>query len=402
MSPRPTESADIVVVGGGIVGTATALELSHRHPDTKIVLVDKEETLASHQTGHNSGVVHAGIYYAPNSLKARLCRKGLRRTKDFARTHDIPYKETGKLLVATDEVEVARMQALAERAADNGLTVDLLHQKELHTLEPRVRGLGAIRVAQTSVVDYGRITLALAQDFRDRGGVILPGTHVQDVRETSTDVTLATGTMFVRADRAVFCAGLQADRLAQTLGVGQDLQIVPFRGEYYTVHPRLRSLVNHLIYPIPDPDLPFLGVHLSPTVDGELTVGPNAVLGLAREKYTKGGLDLADLRRMVAFPGLWRLARTHFATGVKELYASTVKRGYLAQVRTYCPELQAHDLLPRAAGIRAQAVSRDGTLIHDFRIETTARTLHVLNAPSPAATSALPIADHIADRFTHA
>lgn len=399
MHPRPTETADIAVIGAGILGTATALELSHRHPDAKIALVEKEETLAAHQTGHNSGVIHSGIYYAPTSLKANLCRKGLRRTKEFARAHGVPYQETGKLLVATDEVEAVRMRALAERAADNGLTVDLLSRRELREREPRVHGVGAIHIAETAIVDYARITTALARAFQDRGGLILPSTHVRDVRETATDLTLATGNMFVRADRAVFCAGLQADRLARAVGLGQDLQIIPFRGEYYTVHPRLRSLVNHLIYPIPDPDLPFLGVHLSPTVHGELTVGPNAVLGLAREKYTKGGLDLADLRQMLTFPGLWRVARTHFATGIKELYASAVKRGYLSAVRAYCPELQAHDLLPRPAGIRAQAVSRDGTLIHDFHIESTARTLHVLNAPSPAATSALPIADHIADRF---
>lgn len=389
-------TADLVVVGAGIVGAATALELVRQRPGDRIVLCEKEQRVGLHQTGHNSGVIHSGIYYAPGSLKAEFCRAGLVETKAFATEHGIPYDECGKLLVATDDVELERLRALTTRAGQNGLTVTELNQGELGELEPEVSGLGALLIKDTAIIDYRRVTDALVTDFVRLGGQILYGQRISTVTEATDSVLLTGAGHRIRARQVVFCAGLQADRMARLAGLDTGVAIVPFRGEYYTVVPAKQQLVEHLIYPVPDPSLPFLGVHLSPTIGGELTVGPNAVLGLAREGYRKGAVNVADLRELATFPGTWKVARSHLRTGARELFNSTVKSGYLKQVQKYCPTLRARDLVPRVAGIRAQAVLADGTLLHDFRIEQTARTVHVMNAPSPAATSAMPIARHLA------
>ena len=391
-----TLTADLVVVGAGIVGVATARELAHRHPDARILLCDKEQRVGLHQTGHNSGVIHSGIYYAPGSLKAEFCRQGLAETKAFATEHRIPYDECGKLLVATDELELGRLRALTDRAGRNGLDVTELNRAELAACEPEVSGLRALLVRETAIIDYRRVTDAMVTDFVRGGGRMLYGQRISAVTETDDAVLLSGSGRRIRAGGVIFCAGLQADRLARLAGLRTEVMIVPFRGEYYTVTPERRQLVRHLIYPVPDPALPFLGVHLSPTIGGELTVGPNAVLGLSREGYRKGSVSLGDVRELAAFPGIWRVARQHLRTGARELFNSTVKLGYLKDVRRYCPSLRSGDLRPRTAGIRAQAVLRDGTLLHDFAIERTARTVHVMNAPSPAATSAMPIARHLA------
>lgn len=386
---------DYCVIGGGIVGVATAHRILSRHPGASLLLVEKAPTLAVHQTGHNSGVIHSGIYYEPGSLKARLCREGARRTKEFAAAHDIPFQVCGKLLVATDSAEHARMLALYERSITNGVEVELLDAAELVRREPRVTGVGALFVPDTGIIDYTRVTEALAGRVRAEGGEIVLGAEVTAIDETEDAVTVSGPTGSWRARRLVVCAGLQADRMARLAGLRIDLRIVPFRGEYYQLPASRKDLVSTLIYPIPDPELPFLGVHLSPTIDGELTVGPNAVLGLAREGYRKGSLNLRDTREILGFRGFHRVAAANVRTGLRELRNSLFKRGYLAECQRYCPELTIDDLLPREAGIRAQAVLRDGTLVHDFLIERTPRSVHVLNAPSPAATSALPIADHI-------
>ncbi len=385
-----------MVVGAGIVGVATARELAHRHPDARIVLCDKEQRVGLHQTGHNSGVIHSGIYYPPGSLKAKFCRQGLAETKAFATEHRIPYDECGKLLVATDELELGRLRALTDRAVRNELDVTELNRTELAACEPEVTGLGALLVRETAIIDYRRVTDAMVTDFVRGGGRMLYGQRISAVTETDDAVLLSGAGRRIRAGRVIFCAGLQADRMARLAGLRTEAMIIPFRGEYYTVTPQRRRLVRHLIYPVPDPALPFLGVHLSPTIGGELTVGPNAVLGLSREGYRKGSVSLGDVRELAAFPGIWRLARQHLRTGARELFNSTVKLGYLKEVRKYCPSLRSSDLRPRTAGIRAQAVLRDGTLLHDFATEQTARTVHVMNAPSPAATSAIPIARHLA------
>ncbi|NEW38427.1 L-2-hydroxyglutarate oxidase [Nocardia cyriacigeorgica] len=388
---------DYCVIGGGIVGVATAYRILQRHPGVSLALLEKADALGTHQTGHNSGVIHSGIYYPPGSLKATLCRRGARATKEFAAAHGIAFEECGKLLVATDAAEHARMLALHERSTVNGVDVELVDAAELARREPRISGVGALFVPDTGIVDYRRITAAMADEVRAAGGEIVLGAQIDAVTETDSGVT-ATGPAGSWTARAlVACAGLQADRVARLAGLRIDTRIVPFRGEYYQLPASRAGLVRTLIYPIPDPDLPFLGVHLSPTIDGDLTVGPNAVLGLAREGYRKGSLDLRDAREILGYPGFHRVAKANVRTGLRELRNSLFKRGYLAECRRYCPELTLDDLRPREAGIRAQAVAHDGTLIHDFLVERTPRMVHVLNAPSPAATSALPIADHIVD-----
>lgn len=390
---------DYCVIGGGIVGVATAHRIFERHPGARLVLLEKADALGTHQTGHNSGVIHSGIYYEPGSLKARLCVRGAELTKEFAAAQGIPFRLCGKLLVAVDAAEQARMLTLYERSVTNGVEVELLDAAELTRREPQVTGVGALFVPGTGIIDYGRVTRALAEGVRAAGGEIVLGAEVAAIDETDSAVTVSGPSGSWRARRLVVCGGLQADRLARLAGLRIELRIVPFRGEYYRLPPARANLVSTLIYPIPDPELPFLGVHLSPTIDGELTVGPNAVLGLAREGYRKGSVNLRDARDILGFRGFHRVAAANVRTGLREMRNSVFKRGYLAECRRYCPALTAADLLPREAGIRAQAVLRDGTLVHDFLLERTPRSVHVLNAPSPAATSALPIAEHIVSQL---
>ncbi|MGY4098170.1 L-2-hydroxyglutarate oxidase [Nocardia sp. R16R-3T] len=390
---------DFCVIGGGIVGVATAHRILRRHPGSSLVLVDKAGALATHQTGHNSGVIHSGIYYPPDSLKARLCRKGAAWTKEFAAAQGIPFEVCGKLLVATDAGEYQRLLALHERSVTNGVDVELMDTAGLTRREPHVSGVGALFVPATGIIDFTRVTTALAEEVRAAGGEIVLNAEITALTETADAVTATGPAGSWTARTLVACAGLQADRMAALAGLRTDFRIVPFRGEYYQLPPSRSGLVRTLIYPIPDPKLPFLGVHLSPMIDGTLTVGPNAVLGLAREGYRKGSFDVRDARAVLGYPGLLRVARTHVRTGLRELRNSLFKRGYLAECRRYCPELTVADLRPRQAGIRAQAVLRDGTLVHDFLIERTPRSIHVLNAPSPAATSAMPIAEYIVDQL---
>ncbi|WP_210752259.1 L-2-hydroxyglutarate oxidase [Nocardiopsis alborubida] len=389
---------DYAVVGGGIVGVATALKILEQRPGASLLLLEKGASLGTHQTGHNSGVIHAGIYYEPGSLKAELCRRGAQATKDFAAEHGIPFDVCGKLLVATDRSELRRLEALTERAAVNKIDVETLDRAELRRREPNVNGLAALLVRTTGIIDYSRVTTAMAGQIEAAGGEIRTSVEVDRIQETLDAVVVGAGERSWRARRLVVCGGLQADRLARLAGVTVDTAIVPFRGEYYRLPDHRRDLVRHLIYPVPDPDLPFLGVHLSPTIEGHVTVGPNAVLGLAREGYPKFSVSGRDIVDLVRFPGIWHLAKTNVATGAREMRNSLWKRGYLQECRKYCPSLQVGDLLPQEAGIRAQAVRKDGSLVHDFLIEQTSRTVHVLNAPSPAATSALPIGEMIAKR----
>ncbi len=391
---------DYCVVGGGIVGLAAAVAILERQPGATLRLVEKEPGLGTHQTGHNSGVIHSGIYYAPGSLKARLCRKGAQATKDFAARHGIPVDVCGKLLVATDAAEVTRMDALYARSHANDIEVERLDATELRRREPNVRGVGALFVPATGIVDYSAIARAMGDVVRQRGGEITLGALVTDLVEDPDEVSVSLATTApVRASQVVVCAGLQADRLARRAGIDVDFQIVPFRGEYYRLPTSRSDLVRHLIYPIPDPELPFLGVHLTRTIDGAVTVGPNAVLGFSREGYRKFSFDRRDVADYLRFPGMWRVARANIRTGARELTNSVSKRGYLRECRKYAPGLTQHDLQPEPAGIRAQAVLRDGTLVHDFLFAETDRTLHVCNAPSPAATSAIPIGELITDRL---
>lgn len=398
---------DLVVVGGGIVGLATALTLLQRRPGADLLVLEKEQVLARHQTGHNSGVIHAGVYYAPGSLKAGLCIEGARRTREFCDEHGVPYRDTGKLIVATDAAELVRMEALRQRASSNGLTLERLDGAELGAREPRVAGVGALYSPGTGIVDYGAVCRAMARRITELGGRIELGVQVTGISENSDEVTLSTRRAGqpgdeIRASRLVACGGIQADRLARAAGVRTDVRMVPFRGEYYRLPASRNDIVSTLIYPVPDPTLPFLGVHLTLMMDGGVTVGPNAVLGLAREKYPKLSVDPADAADVLRFPGFWRLARRQLRTGAVEQWNSLYRPGYLALVRKYCPELTVADLGPQEAGIRAQALRPDGSMVEDFLVLGTDRTVHVLNAPSPAATSALPIADLISDQVLEA
>jgi L-2-hydroxyglutarate oxidase len=386
---------DLAVIGGGIVGLSTAMQMTERFPGISVAVLEKEPALARHQTGRNSGVIHAGVYYQPGSLKAQLCREGVEATTRFCCEHGIPYEQCGKLLVATDAGELPRMEALYERARVNGLDVERLDKAEVARREPRIRGLGGVFVKTTGIVDYAQVAKAMADMVAERGGAILTSSEVAHIEETPSGVTLDVGRDRIRAQHVIAAAGLQADQIARLCGVDVDFRIVPFRGEYYRLGSDKDHIVNHLIYPIPDPALPFLGVHLTRMIGGYVTVGPNAVLAFAREGYGFGDVSLRDLREMATFPGFRKVIRTNLKSGALEMANSLLKSRYLALCRRYCPELELSDLSPYRSGVRAQAVLADGTMVHDFLIGETDRTIHVLNAPSPAATSSIPIGRHI-------
>ena len=389
---------DHCIIGGGIVGLAAAMNLLARKPEARVIVVEKETSLASHQTGHNSGVIHAGIYYRPGSLKARLCRRGAAATKAFCREHDVPFEECGKLLVATNDRELEHMAGLEARAEENGITVERLDAGKLREMEPHISGMGALRVPATGIVDYARMARAMAMAIERAGGEIRLGEPVEAIQEAADAVTVETSASTIHASSLIACAGLQSDRIARLAGMEIRHRIIPFRGEFYTLPKSKSQIIRHLIYPIPDPAFPFLGIHLTRMIDGSVTVGPNAVLGLNREGYRKGSFNARDARETLGFPGFWRLTRKYWKSGLGEMRNSLFKRAYLEQCRKYCPELELSDLLPRPAGIRAQAVDRDGTLMDDFVFLESRRMLHVCNAPSPAATSSIPIGESIVDR----
>lgn len=389
---------DLILIGGGIVGVSTAWQLKQRFPDASILLVEKEPFLARHQTGHNSGVIHAGVYYQPGSLKADFCKRGAAQTIDFCREHDLPYDRCGKLLVATDTVEYDRMIALEGRCLENGIETQRLSDADLRRVEPKITGVAALYVSATGITDYTKIAEKMAERFVALGGEIRTRTAVEALDETARGVAVRAVGAVLAARYVVACGGLMADRLAKMMHIDIDFQIIPFRGEYYRLPPRHNRIVNHLIYPIPDPELPFLGVHLTRMIDGSVTVGPNAVLGWKREGYGSVNLDLEDTMEMLRFAGFWKVIAENFASGLGELRDSLFKPGYLKRVRKYCPCLTLSDLRPYPAGIRAQAVKKDGGLVHDFLFAESDRSFHVCNAPSPAATSALPIGEYIGEK----
>ncbi|MCZ9636664.1 L-2-hydroxyglutarate oxidase [Pseudomonas putida] len=393
---------DYCIIGGGIVGLATAMALLQQRPGASLLILEKEASLGRHQTGHNSGVIHAGIYYAPGSLKADLCKRGAQATKDFCSEHGIAFDVCGKLLVASNPLEMQRMQALYARSQQNGLKVEQLDAHELKRREPNIAGLGALFVDATGIVDYKQVCDAMAKVIERAGGEVRLSTTVRAIRELGEHVEVRDDSQTWRARQLVACAGLQSDRLARLAGVKIDHQIIPFRGEYYRLPASKNQIVNHLIYPIPDPELPFLGVHLTRMIDGSVTVGPNAVLGFGRENYRKFAVNWRDVAEYARFPGFWKTIWNNLGSGTAEMKNSLFKRGYLEQCRKYCPSLQVEDLLPYEAGIRAQAVMRDGTLVHDFLFAETPRMVHVCNAPSPAATSAIPIGQMIAEKILKA
>lgn len=403
MTTRHTQQKpiyDFMVIGGGILGMSTAMQLQEAYPGCSVVVLEKESSPAQHQTGRNSGVIHAGVCYKPGSLKAQFCKAGNQATKAFCDEHGIHYDQCGKLLVATDAQELERMQALIERCAQNELEIEVLDQQQLKAREPAITGVGAIYVPSTGIVSYREITNKMAELVVEKGGEVNFHTHVDNLEEFVDRVTAYTNQGRFQARYLVACAGLQSDRVVKMLGKEPEFRIVPFRGEYFLLDESHNQIVNHLIYPIPDPDLPFLGVHLTRMIDGTVTVGPNAVLAFKREGYKRTSLSLKDTAEMLQYPGLLRLLRKHFRTSLTELKNSLSKAGYLKLVQKYCPSLQLDDLKPYPAGIRAQAVSLDGSLVDDFLFVNTQRSLVVCNAPSPAATSAIPIGAHIIEKLS--
>lgn len=396
---RKTKRHDVVVVGGGIVGVSTAWQLKRHYPDASILLIEKENKLASHQTGHNSGVVHAGVYYQPGSLKADFCKRGASEIKSFCMKHGLPYVQCGKLLVATNDMECRRMESLERNCAINGIETIYLSERKLKDIEPNIRGTAALLVNATAITDYGRVTCKMADLFKSLGGEICTGTKVVGLHEHTGGIDILTLNGMIRSAYIIGCGGLMADRLAAMMGLSSDFRIIPFRGEYFQLHPRHNGIVRHLIYPVPDPALPFLGVHLTRMIDGSVTVGPNAVLGWKREGYGRFNANGRDILEMLTFPGFWKIIRNNLFSGIGEMRDSFFRRGYLKRIRKYCPGISVHDLLPYPPGIRAQAVKNNGSLIHDFLFAESKRSLHVCNAPSPAATASIPIGSYLCDRF---
>ncbi len=390
----------VVIVGGGILGLATARLIASTRADAEIIVLEKESTLAHHQTGHNSGVAHAGIYYTPGSLKATLCRRGLQLLRDFCEERRLPWNPCGKLVVAIEEHEVPPLRRLMERAQENGVGgLRWLEGAELTQIEPGVRGVAALHSPETAIVDFVAIAGAYGDDLRARGGEIRTGAEVTRIWRHSRgpQLQLADGSV-IAADRAIVCAGLQADRLARASGEPATPRIVPFRGEYWQLRPERTGLVRGLIYPVPDPSLPFLGVHLTRKIDGSVWIGPNAVLSVGREAYRLREISPRDLYETLAWPGTWRMMRTHWRAGVAELERSIRKRSFVADAARYVPALTPQDVIRAPAGIRAQAVDRDGALVDDFRLGVSDGVAWVRNAPSPAATSSLAIAEELLAR----
>jgi len=384
----------IGVVGGGIIGLATARRLASR--GARVTVLEKEDRLAAHQTGRNSGVAHAGLYYAPGSLKATLCRRGVELLREYCLERGLPYIECGKVVVARHAGEVSRLREIQRRALANGVPgLRWLDPAGLGEVEPHAAGVAALHSPRTAIVDFPAVARAFADDVTAAGGTVLLGFEVRRIRRSGGRVVVNEELAF---DRLVVCAGLHSDRVARLAGDDPAPAIVPFRGEYYRLVPQRTHLVRGLIYPVPDPRYPFLGVHFTRRVDGGVDVGPNAVLALAREGYRRRDLRPADVWETLRWPGFRRLARRHWRTGVKEMYGSAVKGAFAAEARSFVPALRTADLVPAPAGVRAQAVDPDGSLVDDFRIGQLGPIVTVRNAPSPAATSSLAIAEHIADR----
>ena len=395
--PAVTQASDIAIIGGGIIGLATALALTDRYPRARLVLLDKEPKIAAHQTGHNSGVIHSGIYYKPGSLKARLTVEGARLMKAFCTEHGIHWEPCGKLIVATDDRELGRLQSLHERGQANGLSgLKMLEAAEVKGYEPHCRAVRALLVPETGIVDYVQVAGKMGELLKARGVEIMTGAGVTAIRRTGQGLVLETARGGVESRFLVNCAGLYSDEVARLMGIRPEVRIIPFRGEYYMLRPERRSLVKNLIYPVPDPEFPFLGVHFTRSVHGEVEAGPNAVLAFAREGYTLGTVRPGETLGMLGYAGFWHMARRYWKMGAYELYRSASKAAFVRSLQKLVPEIRSADIERGGAGVRAQAVSPDGSLVDDFRISVTEGAVHVVNAPSPAATASLAIGRHIA------
>jgi len=395
--PAVPQATDIAIIGGGIVGLATALSLTDRDPRARLVVLDKEPKIAAHQTGHNSGVIHSGIYYKPGSLKARLCVEGARLMKAFCSEHGIHWEPCGKLIVATDQGEIGRLQNIHDRGEANGLSgLKVLEGPEIEAHEGNCRAVRALLVPQTGIVDYVQVAGKMGELLKARGVEIVTGAGVTAIRRTGQGLVLETARGGIESRFLVNCAGLYSDEVARLMGVRPEVRIIPFRGEYYMLRPERRSLVKNLIYPVPDPEFPFLGVHFTRTVHGDVEAGPNAVLAFAREGYTLGTVRPGETLGMLGYAGFWHMARRYWKMGAYELYRSASKAAFVRSLQKLVPDIREGDIERGGAGVRAQAVSPDGSLVDDFRISVTEGAVHVVNAPSPAATASLAIGRHIA------
>jgi L-2-hydroxyglutarate oxidase len=386
---------DVIIIGGGIVGLAVALEITKLFPRHRLLLLEKEIRVGQHQSGHNSGVIHSGIYYKPGSLKAKLCVEGARAMVQFCREHEVPYRICGKLIVATDENEFSRLEELERRGKANGIIgVRSLGPEELREVEPNATGLRALAVPGTGITDYSQVCQKYAQII-SAGAGINTSTAVTGLRQFPNEIVVETTKGGFATASLINCAGLFSDRISRMAGRASDVIIVPFRGEYYDLVPERESLVRALIYPVPDPQFPFLGVHFTRRINGKVDAGPTAVLAFRREGYRRTDFNLRDLASSLAFPGFWRMAAKHWKNGLGEFRRSFSKRAFVSALRRLIPELRSEDLVPGGSGVRAQALRRDGTLVDDFQFATSRRMLHVLNVPSPAATASIPIGREI-------
>jgi L-2-hydroxyglutarate oxidase LhgO len=390
---------DIAVVGGGILGIATAMELTHRFPKLTVGVVEKENRLAAHQTGHNSGVIHTGIYYKPGSLKAKNCVTGVSSLLAFCDENNIKYDLCGKVIVATREDELGRLDDLYERGVANGVQgLEMIGPERLKEIEPHAAGIKALYSPNTGIIDYTEVTEAYGRKFQENGGEILTDTKVEDIKKGSDGrVTLVTNQGNVSAKYMVNCAGLYAHSIAHKMGVPYDLRIIPFRGEYFTLSPEGQALVKGLIYPVPDPRFPFLGVHFTRGIHGDVEAGPNAVLAFAQEGYTKFKINVKETMATLAFKGFWIMAAKHWKTAYQEYYRSFSKGTFTKSLQRLVPEIEKRHLTGGGSGVRAQAVERNGFLVDDFRISQTENAIHVRNAPSPGATASLSISRGIVD-----
>ncbi|WHY67309.1 L-2-hydroxyglutarate oxidase [Neobacillus sp. SuZ13] len=391
---------DFSIVGGGIIGLSTGMALTKRYPGAKIVMIEKENGWAHHQTGHNSGVIHSGIYYKPGSLKAEFARVGNAQMVRFCQEHGIDYDVCGKVIVATEPEELPLMDNLYNRGVQNGLNVVKISPEELNEIEPHVRGLGAIRVPSCGIADYKGVSRKFAQIIQEGGGDIRLDTKVENISEKADHVTIETNRGTIKSRFLINCAGLHSDRVAKMTGMNTGMKIVPFRGEYYELAPEKRYLVKHLIYPVPNPDFPFLGVHFTRMINGEVHAGPNAVLAFKREGYTKKDINVKDLFEVLTYPGFWKMAMPNMKEGMKEYVRSFSKQAFLHSLQRLIPELTEKDIIPTHAGVRAQALMQDGSMVDDFAIYSGENSMHICNAPSPAATASIQIGNAVVERIS--
>ncbi len=389
---------DYLIVGGGIIGLSTAMALAKRFPDARIRVLEKEGGWAQHQTGHNSGVIHSGIYYQPGSFKARFARAGNASMQAFCIEHGIEHEICGKVIVATEAKELPLLENLYQRGRDNELVVAKIGPQELREIEPHVRGLAGIRVPNAGIVNYQQVCQAMVRVIEQRGGDLTLNARVTRIAERTDHIEIESSAGVFRSRFLINCAGLHSDRIAQLAGVETALKIVPFRGEYYELKPEKRGLVKHLVYPVPNPEFPFLGVHFTRMIGGHVEAGPNAVLAFKREGYRKTDFDPRDFSEVMAYPGFWKLTAKYWKEGAAEMLRSVSKAAFVRSLQRLIPEIGINDLVPADAGVRAQALKPDGSLVDDFHIVESRRGLHVCNAPSPAATASLEIGEYIAGR----